>query len=318
MTNEGVSLDKPKILILVGPTAIGKSRVALMIAEKFKGEIVNGDSMQVYRYMDIGTAKPSEKELGRVRHHLIDIRNPDEDFDAARFRDEASKAITDIKDRGLIPIVVGGTGLYIKALTEGVFNAPPVDKELRERLRREAEESGISVLYNRLTDVDQEAAARIPPNNTHRVIRALEIFYQTGRPISQYQREHAFSERPYNSLKIGLYRKRETIYKNIDDRVESMIKAGFVDEVERILKMGYSHGLKAMQAIGYAHICNHLQGEYDLEEAIRLIKRDTRHYAKRQMTWFGRDHDIRWFDMSEEVCLEHIFDKVRGFIGQAV
>lgn len=318
MTNEGVSLDKPKILILVGPTAIGKSRVALMIAEKFKGEIVNGDSMQVYRYMDIGTAKPSEEELGRVRHHLIDIRNPDEDFDAARFKDEASKAITDIKDRGLIPIVVGGTGLYIKALTEGVFNAPPVDKELRERLRREAEESGISVLYNRLTDVDQEAAARIPPNNTHRVIRALEIFYQTGRPISQYQLEHAFSERPYNPLKIGLYRKRETIYKNIDDRVESMIKAGFVYEVERILKMGYSHGLKAMQAIGYAHICNHLQGEYDLEEAIRLIKRDTRHYAKRQMTWFGRDHDITWFDMNEEDCLEHIFDKVRGFIGQAV
>lgn len=307
--------SKPKIIVIVGPTASGKSKVAMEVAERFKGEIVNADSMQVYRYMDIGTAKPSEEDRERVRHHLIDIRNPDEDFDAARFRDEASKAIIDIDGRGLIPIIVGGTGLYIKALTEGLFDVPEADKALRERLRKEIEESGLSVLYKRLMDVDPEAAAKIGPHNSHRIIRALEVFYLTGRPISLYQKEHSFSERPYISLKIGLLKERGILYKDIDERVEGMIKAGFIEEVSGMVTMGYGPNLKAMQSIGYCHICSYLKGDYTLEEAVTLIKRDTRHYAKRQMTWFRRDNEITWFDVYEGDHLEHIFSKVRGFVG---
>lgn len=309
---------KLKIIVIVGPTAVGKSKVAIELAERFNGEIINADSMQVYRYMDIGTAKPSKVDRERVRHHLIDIRNPDEDFDAAQFRDEASKVIADIVNRGHLPVVVGGTGLYIKALTEGIFDAPGSDEELREKLRKEVEASGISALYNKLFEVDPESASRIGPQNTHRIIRALEIFYLTGKPISQYQKEHAFSERPYDTYKIGLTKERKTLYKDIDDRVENMIKAGIVAEVRRIIEMGYGPGLKAMKALGYSHICRYLDGEYDLEEAVRLIKRDTRHYAKRQMTWFRKDAGINWCDVNKEGCIEHIFSEVGGFAGKAL
>lgn len=306
---------KPKIVIIVGPTAVGKSKVAMEVAERFNGEIVSGDSMQIYRNMDIGTAKPSKEDRERVRHHLIDIRNPDEDFDAARFKDEASKAIVDINGRGFIPIIVGGTGLYIKALTEGIFDVPEVDKALRERLRKEAEESGLSVLYKRLMDTDPEAAEKIGPHNTHRILRALEVFYHTGKPISEYQKEHSFSERPYDTLKIGLLKERETLYKDIDERVEGMIKAGLVEEVSGIIGMGYGLNLKAMQSIGYCHICNYLKGDYTLGEAVTLMKRDTRHYAKRQMTWFRRDKEIAWFDVNGGDYLGNIFSEVRGFVG---
>ncbi|MEK7851747.1 MAG: tRNA (adenosine(37)-N6)-dimethylallyltransferase MiaA [Deltaproteobacteria bacterium] len=308
---------KLKIIVIVGPTAVGKSKIALELAERFDGEIVNADSMQVYRYMDIGTAKPSAVDRERVRHHLIDIRDPDEDFDAARFQEEASKAIVDVVNRGHLPVVAGGTGLYIKALTEGIFDAPGSDKELREKLRKEAEASGISALYNKLSEVDPESAGRIGPRNTHRIIRALEVFCLTGIPISQYQKEHAFSERPYDTFKIGLTKERETLYKDIDDRIESMVKAGLVDEVRRIIEMGYSPGSKAMKALGYSHICRYLKGEYDLEEAVRLIKRDTRHYAKRQMTWFRRDAGITWYDAHKEELIGHIFSEVGGFVGKA-
>lgn len=306
---------KPKIIIIVGPTAAGKSRVAMEVAERFNGEIVSADSMQIYRYMDIGTAKPSKEDRERVRHHLIDIRNPDEDFDAARFKDEASKVVVDINGRGFIPIIVGGTGLYIKALTEGIFDVPEVDKALRERLRKEAEESDLSVLYKRLKAVDPEAAEKIGPHNTHRILRALEVFYLTGRPISEYQKEHSFSERPYDMIKIGLLKERETLYKDIDERVEGMIKAGFLEEVSGMLKMGYGLELKAMQSIGYSHICTYLNGGYTLEEAVTLMKRDTRHYAKRQMTWFRRDKEIAWFDVNGGNYLGNIFSEVRGFVG---
>jgi len=308
--------EKNKIVVIVGPTASGKSKVALELAERFDGEIINADSMQVYRYMDIGTAKPSAVDRERVRHHLIDIRDPDEDFDAARFQEEASKAILDIVNRGHVPIVVGGTGLYIKALTEGIFDAPGSDKELREKLRKEAEVSGLSALYNKLSEVDPESAGRIDPRNTHRIIRALEIFYLTGIPISQHQKSHAFSERPYDCLKIGLSVERETLYKRIDDRVDNMVKEGLVEEVSHIIAMGYRPETKAMHALGYSQICNYLEGRYSLDEAVSLIKKETRHYAKRQMTWFRRDDEITWFNTKEDDCLERIFGKVRGFAGQ--
>ncbi|MDO8444525.1 MAG: tRNA (adenosine(37)-N6)-dimethylallyltransferase MiaA [Deltaproteobacteria bacterium] len=312
----GVRQSKTKIVVIVGPTASGKSKVALELAERFNGEIVNADSMQVYRYMDIGTAKPSKEYRERVRHHLIDIRNPDEEFDAAQFRDEASKGVEDILSRGYLPIVTGGTGLYLKALTEGLFDVPKVDKELRARLRKEVEDSGISALHKRLAEVDPVAAERIGPYNTHRIIRALEIFYLTGIPISQHQKSHAFSERPYDCMKIGLSVEREALYKKIDDRVDNMIKEGLVGEVSRIIAMGYRPETKAMQALGYSQICDYIAGKCGLDEAVSLIKRETRHYAKRQMTWFRRDDEIAWFDTKEEDYLERIFGKVRGFAGQ--
>ena len=314
----GVSRNKTKIVVIIGPTASGKSKVALELAERFNGEIISADSMQVYRYMDIGTAKPSREDQERIRHHLIDIRDPDEGFDAAQFRDEASKAIREIVDKGDLPFVAGGTGLYIKALTEGIFDAPVSDKEIRERLKKEAEEAGLSSLYNKLRDVDPEAAEKIGPANTHRIIRALEIYYMTGHPISQHHKEHAFPERPYYVLKIGLYAERETLYKNIDYRVDCMIRAGFVDEVKRILEMGYGPDLKGMQAIGYSHICKHIKGEYNLEGSVSLIKRDTRHYAKRQMTWFRRDNEITWFDVGKEGYIGNIFSEVGRFAGQTL
>lgn len=308
--------SKPKIVVIVGPTASGKSKVALELAERFHGEIISADSMQVYRYMDIGTAKPSMDERQRVCHHLIDIRNPDEGFDAAMFRDGAAKSIMEISDRGNLPFVTGGTGLYIKALTEGIFEAPGVDKDLRERLINEAANFGLTNLYNKLRDIDPEAAGKIGPTNTHRIIRALEIFYMTGSPISQHHREHAFPEKPYHVLKIGLHSERETLYKNIDDRVDSMLRAGLADEVKRILEMGYSPYLKGMQGIGYSHICKYIKGEYSLKDAITLIKRDTRHYAKRQMTWFRRDNEIIWFDAGREGFIGDIFSEVGRFAVQ--
>lgn len=307
---------RPKIIVIVGPTASGKSKVALELAERFNGEIISADSMQVYRYMDIGTAKPSREDQERIRHHLIDIRDPDGGFDAAQFRDEASKAIREIVDKGNLPILAGGTGLYIKALTEGIFDAPGADKEIREKLRKEAEEADLSSLYEKLRDVDPDAAEKIGPANTHRIIRALEIYYMTGHPISHYHKEHAFPERPYCSLKIGVYAERETLYKNIDYRVDSMIRAGLVDEVKRILEMGYGPDLKVMQAIGYSHICRYISGEYNLEDSINMIKRDTRHYAKRQMTWFRRDNEITWFDIGREGYIGNIFSEVGRFAVQ--
>ena len=308
--------SNPKIIVIVGPTASGKSRVAIELAERFDGEIINADSMQVYRYMDIGTAKPSKEDRERIRHHLIDIRNPGEDFDAAQFRDEASKTVEDIVSRGYLPIVAGGTGLYLKALTQGLFEVPKVDKELRERLRKEVEDSGTPALYKKLAEVDPVAAEKIGPHNVHRIIRALEVFYLTGIPISRLQEGHAFSERLYDYLKIGLSVERETLYRKIDDRVDNMIKEGLVEEVSRIIEMGYRPESKAMLALGYSQICNCLEGKYSLEEAVSLIKRGTRHYAKRQMTWFRRDDEITWFNTKEEDCLERIFGKVRGFAGQ--
>lgn len=311
---------KQKIVVIVGPTASGKSGVAMELADRFHGEIVNADSMQVYRYMDIGTAKPSNEDRERIPHHLIDIRNPDEAFDAARYLDEASKVIEDVVCRGQLPIVVGGTGLYIKALTEGIFEAPEVDKELRERLNREADDLGLPSLYKKLMEVDSEAAVKIGPHNTHRIIRALEVYYLTGMPISKYQKEHAFSDMRYDSFKIGLNMEREILYKNIDSRVDSMIKAGFVDEVIRIIDMGYGPDAKGMQGIGYSHICRYIKGEYTLPDCINLIKRDTRHYAKRQLTWFRRDQEIDWVDANANKggCIGYIFGEVGRFTGQAL
>lgn len=306
-------MNKIKIVVIVGPTASGKSVLAMELAEMFNGEIVSADSMQVYRYMDIGTAKPAKEQRTKIPHHLIDVADPDEEFTAARYNKEASKAICEIHNRGKNVFVAGGTGLYIKALTKGLFEGPGSDMRLRSEFAMLSSGSeGAKYLYERLKEVDQEAASRIHPNNMARIMRALEVYSLTGKPISVFQKGHSFSEEPYEVTKIGLAVDRKSLYKGIEDRVDNMIKAGLLEEVRRLLAMGYSSVLKAMCGLGYKEIVGHIQNKYSLEDAVVEIKKNTRRYAKRQMTWFRKEADIRWFAPDKK---EDIMTLVKEFLG---
>ncbi|MGA7829194.1 MAG: tRNA (adenosine(37)-N6)-dimethylallyltransferase MiaA [Geobacteraceae bacterium] len=296
-----------KIVIVQGPTASGKSELAVRLAERFSGEIVNADSMQVYRGMDIGTAKPSADQLRRVPHHLLDIVNPDETFSAADFSRVAEKVIHDIVRRGKHVFVCGGTGLYIRALTKGLMDSPCGDEVLRNELKELASRAGGEALHLRLAEVDPVSAERIHPNDQFRIIRALEVFQLTGRPISVLREEHRFGTLRYNYCKIGLSMDRESLYRNIDNRVDLMIRQGFLEEVKALLAAGYPSGLKPMRSLGYRHLCNYLEGVIPLDDALQLMKRDTRRYAKRQLTWFNQDPEIKWIEYPENVAIiEHI------------
>lgn len=286
---------KPKLVIILGPTAVGKSEVALELAPPMAAEIINADSQQVYRYMDIGTGKPSVADRERIPHHLIDIINPDEEFNAALFRQLSMAAIADIESRGKRVIVCGGTGLYLKALTKGLFTGPAQDLSLREALNAEADKQGLPSLYRRLERVDPEAISRIHPNDRQRIIRALEVFALTGKPISEWQKEHAFGESAFATLIVGLRRERAELYNAINERCERMISDGLMDEVKELVDRGYGLDLKPLQGIGYRHMGLVLKGELPRAEAIALMKRDTRRLAKQQLTWFRGDHDIQWF-----------------------
>ncbi len=304
---------KTKLVVILGPTGVGKSEVAVDAALHLNGEVVNADSQLVYRHMDVGTAKPSLAARRGVPHHLIDIVDPDEDFNAARYRELALAAVGEITARGKKPIVCGGSGLYLRALLQGIFIGPGKDKALRERLEGEADAGGLGALHARLREVDPEAALRIHPNDRHRIVRALEVHAITGKTISDWQKEHGFPERAFDVLKIGLNRERKALYQLIDRRTDDMIKAGLVDEVERLLEQGYGLDLPALQSIGYRQIGLYLRGEVSLEEAVALIKRDSHHLAKRQLTWFRADRDIRWYDMDRD--RENIMPDLEKFLG---
>ncbi len=293
---------KPRIIVLLGPTATGKSALAMELAARFNGEIINADSMQVYRFMDIGTAKPDKAARMAVRHHLIDIADPGEQYSAGRFYRDAAKAIEEIGSRGNLPFVVGGTGLYIRALTEGLFNGPAKDAAIRDELMEEARVYGKDRLHEELARVDPESARSIHPNNLRRVIRALEVFRLERRPISELQKEGTLRPLAYDTLKIGLKKERPCLYADIDRRVEEMIQDGLVEESEMLLKKGYDESTAAMGGLGYKECLKYLHGagNLTLPEAIELIKRDTRHYAKRQMTWFKKDNDIKWFNPDDK------------------
>lgn len=284
------------LLVIQGPTASGKSDLALRLAEEIGGEIVNADSMQVYRGMDIGTAKPSAAMRARVPHHLLDVADPDENFTAADFRDLADKAIADIHARGKKAIVVGGTGLYIRILTRGLADSPGGDEDFREEMRTFAREKGKEALLSRLAEVDPESAARLNANDAVRIIRALEVHHATGRTLSDFHSEHAFGEERYRTFKIAVSREREELYRLIDERVERMIAEGLVEEVRGLLERGYGRELKSMRSLGYKEIASFLAGEFSLDEAISLMKRDTRRYAKRQLTWLKKDFINTWFE----------------------
>ena len=293
-------MEKPKFVALVGPTATGKSILALYLAQRFRGEIISADSVQVYRGLDIGTAKPSAEERRMVSHHLVDICEPDEEYSAASFRRQADEIIRGLHKCETPIFVVGGTGLYLKVLTRGLFRGPAADSELRLALQKKADREGSEALHQELQKVDAEAALRIHPHDLFRIIRALEVCYLGRKPISHFQREHGFRDAPYDVLKIGLCCEREDLYKRIELRVERMAESGWVNEVRSLLNKGYGPGLKSMQSIGYRHILSHLFGGLTLEEAVRLIKRDTRRYAKRQITWFKADPEISWFPADPE------------------
>ena len=291
----------PKLLVICGPTASGKSNLALRLAYELGAEIINADSMQVYRNMDIGTAKPLPDERTKIRHHLIDVADPGEIFTAADFADAADAAIKEIIDRGKRVIVVGGTGLYIRALLKGLVDSPSGAGEIREALQQEARELGNEAMMEKLRMVDPGLAARIHPNNLVRIIRALEVYRLTGIPLSRYQQEHGFSRQRYETLQIGIRLERRELYKRIEARVDSMLAEGLLEEAQRLLKNGYGPESKAMRAIGYKEAVACLRGEYSQEDAALLIKRDTRHYAKRQLTWFNADPDIIWLEYPEKV-----------------
>jgi tRNA dimethylallyltransferase len=300
------------LVIILGPTAVGKSACAFDLAQRFGMEIINADSMQVYRGMDIGSAKPSPCERGLVTHHLIDIRDPDEEFSAAQFRAEAHNIIVSLFQQGKQALVVGGTGLYIRALTRGLFPSPPADRGLREELKEKGAREGKGYLHRELEKVDPEAALRIHPNDTFRTIRALEIFYLTGTPISRQHQSHQFKECPFHVLKIGLLRDRAALYHRIEERVATMLASGLLEEVNLLLKKGYAPTIKPFHSLGYKQILGHLQGETSLDEAAQAIKHNTKRYAKRQLTWFRKDTEIEWFTLPRQSF--EISEAVRKFL----
>jgi tRNA dimethylallyltransferase len=301
---------KPQIIVICGPTGVGKTAAAIELAQAVGGEIVSADSMQIYRYMDIGTAKPSPQERAAVRHHMIDIADPSENFSAAQYARLAAECITDLNRSGKVPLVVGGTGLYIKALVHGLFRSPPIGAQIRRQLREELHSKDIQELYERLRRCDPESADRLHPNDSFRILRALEVFESTGVSMSAYQKAHGFVGSRFDALKIGLNIDRSALYQRINRRVDAMMEAGFMQEVDGLLRRGYGPELKSMQSIGYRHLTDHLQAKCSLEEAIETLKRDTRRYAKRQLTWFGADAEISWKKPEQ---IEELKKQVRTF-----
>lgn len=307
------------LVVLTGPTAVGKTDISIEVAQRLPGEIVSCDSMQVYKHMDIGTAKASVFERETVPHHLIDVVAPDEEFNVARFQELAEAAISDITSRGRIPVLVGGTGLYIKAVVDGfLFPWEGASKEIRESLEEEAAEKGSNVLHARLGEVDPQAARKIHPNDTRRIIRALEVYITTGRPISEMWQEGRRKKKARfdRLVMVGLVRERSVLYERINRRCDRMIELGLVEETRQLLDQGYSKTLTSGQALGYKEIVRYLKGECSLEEAVELIKRDTRRYAKRQLTWFRADPRIEWVDIgpfeSKEDAARCVLALIRG------
>jgi tRNA dimethylallyltransferase len=292
----GEALLRERAWVILGPTAVGKTDVAIRLAERWGGEIISADSSAVYRGLDIGSAKPTPDEQRRVRFHLIDVADPSEVFTAARFRELALQAIADIQARGKRVLIVGGTGLYLRVLLHGFSLAPPpADPEVRARWKAEVERVGAPALHARLQQIDPIAAARIHPNDAVRITRALEVYEMTGVPISQWQRR-AETELP--AIKVGLTMPREQLYARIDQRVDKMIAQGMLQEVQTLLQNGYNPEQPALKGLGYRHLIGYLQGRFSWDEAVRLWKRDTRRYAKRQMTWFRKEPGVHWVDAS--------------------
>lgn len=292
--------QKQPLIILTGPTAVGKTALSVELAKKIDGEIISADSMQVYRFMDIGSAKIKQDEMRNVRHHLIDVLMPEEEFNVFRFQEMAKTAIREIYERGHIPILTGGTGFYIQAiLYDIVFNEENGASEIRVRLEEEAKRFGNLALFEKLKSLDPESAEIIHPNNTKRLIRALEYYEINGSKISEHNRIERERQSPYKFCYFVLNDDREKLYDRIEKRVDEMLVEGLLEEVKKLKQMGYHKDMISMQGLGYKEILSYLEGEYSLEEAVYLIKRDTRHFAKRQLTWFRRENNVIWINKKE-------------------
>jgi tRNA dimethylallyltransferase len=303
--------SKFKIIVICGPTGVGKTATAIRAAKSFNGEIIGADSMQIYRHMDIGTAKPTRQEQAAISHHMIDVVEPNQSYDAAQYAEMAHQKVKQLHRRKKRAFIVGGTGLYIRALINGLFSAAPADPEIRKQLNQEACRLGNKPLYERLCKIDSQAAAAIHPHDTYRIVRALETYAASGTTISEYHRRHRSQPARFNALKIGLCLDRKTLYERIDRRVDAMLDQGLKAEVERLLLMGFSPVSKSMQSLGYRHILAHIQGKASWDEVVRTMKRDHRRYAKRQFTWFNADPQIKWVEPHEN---DKIIALIRNFL----
>ena len=313
---------KRPLVILTGPTAVGKTALSIGLAKKIGGSVISADSMQVYRHMDIGSAKIRPEEMEGVPHYLIDVLEPKEEFHVVRFQELAKQAMEEIYEQGRIPIVAGGTGFYIQALLYDIdFTESSEDKDYRRQLNDFAAQYGEEALHQKLEKVDEKAAEQIHPNNRKRVIRALEFYHLTGKKISEHNEEERKKESPYRYAYFVLNDDRQRLYGRIDHRVDQMLEDGLVEEVQKLKKMGCTRDLVSMKGLGYKEILAYLEGEMPLDEAVRVLKRDTRHFAKRQITWFKRERDVIWvpkqdFHYDEQKILEFLLEnlKKRGII----
>lgn len=291
---------KKPLIVLTGPTAVGKTSLSISLAKAVNGEIISADSMQVYKGMDIGSAKIRKEEMQGVTHYLVDILEPEEEFHIVKFQELAKAALEEIYAKGKIPILVGGTGFYIQAVTRDIdFTQAEQETSYREELEQFAKEKGTEYLHEKLREVDSKSAENIHANNVKRVIRALEFYHQNGTPISEHNEEQKQQTSPYNLAYFVLTAPREILYERIDRRVDQMMEEGLLEEVKSLRERGCHRGMVSMQGLGYKEILAYLEGEYPLEEAVRILKRDTRHFAKRQLTWFRREQDVIWMDKEQ-------------------
>lgn len=311
-------MNKKPLIILTGPTAVGKTALSIRLAKKINGEIISADSMQVYRGMDIGSAKVSEEEMDGVKHYLIDVLDPSDEFNVVKFQEMAKEAMDDIYSKGKIPIIAGGTGFYIQSILYDIdFEKNENDREYRTYLENiAATEDGEKKLYEMLQNIDPKSAEIIHANNVKRVIRALEFFKETGTPISEHNEEQREKNSPYNFCYFVLNDDREKMYANIEKRVDIMLDMGLVSEVEKLYEKGYRKEMVSMQGLGYKEILDYLNGDISLERAVYLIKRDTRHFAKRQLTWFRREKNVTWvnkpdFQYDNDLILEYMITKMK-------
>lgn len=304
------NIKKP-LIILTGPTAVGKTDLSIRLAREINGEIISADSMQVYKKMDIGTAKIKKEEMQGIPHYLVDVLDPAEDFNVVVFQEMAKKAMEEIYRRGKVPIVVGGTGFYIQALLYDIdFSEHDSGEAYRAYLQKLGEEHGNRYLYDMLCKVDEEYAKTVHANNTKKVIRALEYYKETGQKLSAHNKEQREKESPYEAVYLVLSDDRKSLYQRIDRRVDEMIREGLVEEVQDLVAQGYTKNMVSMQGLGYKEFFDYFDNKISLEEVIALIKRDTRHFAKRQLTWFRREKNVVWFDKSRYTSAKELFEDI--------
>lgn len=312
------SIALQPLVVLVGPTAIGKSRIAIEVAQALGTEILTADSTQVYRGMNIGTDTPSEEDRQRVPHRLIDLVEPDEPFNAGEFRRQALREISRLYGKGLLPLMVGGTGLYVRALLNGLWAGPSSDRVLRRTLEEEARARGGESMYQELGHVDPVTARRLHPRDTVKVLRALEVYRQTGVPLSKAHEEQREQAVPFRALVLGLTMERAILYERIEQRVDVELAKGLVDETRTLLAKGYARDLVSMKSLGYRQMAGYLEGEYAFDEAVRRLKRDTRHFAKRQMTWFRKEPGLTWVEVHPDESVRSVSQRVLTLIERFV